>query len=148
VPADLSWRAEQARLGDLPARVFAGLLGTGETVASWLNRRGLPALTMVVAVLAIVLGVALVATAGRNESQTTGGAIAAGILFTVAGSFMLAGHQVRSRQPRAAAAMITIGVVPVGLALWATGVIPLLALVVSAPAWREALVQRRNCRAS
>ncbi len=143
IPADLSWRVEQARIGELPVRLLAAALATIESSARWLNRRGLPGLTIIVAVLAIALGIALVVTAGQNQNRTTSGAVAGGILFLVAGSFMLAGRQVIEQQPRAGAVMTTLGVLPVGLVFFATGIVPIVALVVVMGTWRNAIIQRR-----
>lgn len=143
IPADLSWRAEQARVGEAMVATVTGALAAVESAGSWMGRRGFPGLTVVVAVLAVVLGVALIATAQVNENQTIGSAIAGGILFVVAGSFMLAGQQVIVQQPRAGALMISLGVLPVGLVFFASVVIPAIALAVIIAAWRRAIVERR-----
>ncbi len=144
IPADLSWRVEQARIGELPVRILSSVLSMIESSVRWLNRRGLPGLTVIVAVLSIVLGIALVVTAGQNQNRTSGGAVAGGILFMVAGSFMLAGRQAMEQQPRVGAVMTTLGVLPVGLVFFATGIVPIVALVVIAATWRNAIIQHRT----
>ena len=70
LPADLSWRAEQSRATGLPGaalRLFIGVLRALERVAGWVERRGLPGLTIVLGWLYALLGLVVIVTIPIND---------------------------------------------------------------------------------
>jgi hypothetical protein len=135
IPADLSWRVEQANVGGTVISLLVALANRAEAMLCWTTERGLPRLTTVVAMLAVLIGIMLMVTAPTNTDRTPGESIVGGGLFIAAGAFMLAGLQATAAQPRAGATLVTLGIVPVGLVFWQTVVIPFVALALIASAW-------------
>lgn len=129
VPADLSWRLEQATFGERIANAAASLLGRLERVAAWVVQRGLPGLTTVLAWLFIVGGVLVVALA-PFQPQGQRGIVVLGAWAILAGLAVRWGHANREARPKVALAAIATGALPLGLVLIVTVIAPILSLIV------------------
>jgi hypothetical protein len=135
IPADLSWRMEQANPGAAITAFIVASMNRAEATVRWMTRRGLPRLTTIVATLAVLIGVLLILTAPGSADRTPGESIVGGALFIAAGAFMLAGLQAAAAQPRAGAILVTLGVAPVALVFWQSVVVPIVAVALIASAW-------------
>ena len=129
IPADLSWRLEQATAGERIANAIASLLGRGERLSTWVVQRGLPGLTTVLAWLFIAGGLLIVAMA-PFQPHGERGIVVIGAWGILAGLAVRWGHSNLSARPKIAFAAIAAGALPLGLVLVVTVVAPILALIV------------------
>ena len=135
MPADLSWRAEQSRATGLPGaalRLLLGVLRAIERVAAWVERRGLPGLTVVLGGLYALLGLVVIVTIPINDGadSTPGQLFAFGLISLAAATAIVAGSRRIEERPLLGATLIGAGAGFMGLVLFATIVAPLVTAAV------------------
>lgn len=147
VPADLSWRLEQATVGARVAAAANGALGRLERAGGWVTRRGVPGLTAVLVWLYIGGGV-LVATLAPFQAQDRAGMAVLGAWAIVAGLAVRWGRGRLGQRPLAGFGAVLAGALPLGLVLMVTVVAPLLSLAVTVAegrrAWQTLRARRRE----
>lgn len=129
VPADLTWRLEQATIGERIGHALAAMLERMERISSWAIQRGLPGLTTILAWLFIFGGILLVVLTPFQASDSRGIAVL-GAWGILAGLSIRWGRSRIERRPRAGFLAVAAGAVPLGALLAVTIVAPVLALVV------------------
>ena len=131
VPADLTWRIEQSAAPSKLIGAFGAATHGLELCASWAFRRGLPGLTMMVAIGCALLGAGLLASLAAGDPATVSARADGGILFVLTGAFMLSGIELLPSQPRVGLAMVAVPAILMGLILWITVVAPIIAVAVA-----------------
>ncbi|MBI2764401.1 MAG: hypothetical protein HYX53_00655 [Chloroflexi bacterium] len=143
IPADLAWRVEHSAVAGMPARLLLAALGRIENTARWVNRRGLPGLTMLLAGLYLLGGALVILTLPMNNNPDLRGVFVFGAWCMLAGGLILLGSRLTSRRPWRGLALLLGGAVPLGAMLFATVIIPMATAVV---AWHAVARSRAATR--
>ena len=149
IPADLSWRAEQSRATGLPGaalRSVVMLLRVAERLAGWIDRRGLPGLTLLLGGLYALLGLVVIVTIPINDGAeaTAGQLFAFGLICEAAAATIIFGSRRIEARPLLGATLICIAAGFMDLVLIATVVAPLATLLVVSSALRRGFAGRRG----
>ncbi|MGE0598615.1 MAG: hypothetical protein AB7J35_02155 [Dehalococcoidia bacterium] len=129
IPADLTWRLEQATVGERVASVLASIFGRIERLSLWVVQRGLPGLTAVLAWLFIGGGVLLVVLTPFQAPDGRGIAVL-GAWGILAGLLIRWGRPRIPHRPVAGYAAVFAGAAPLGAVLVVTVLVPILSLLV------------------
>jgi len=144
MPADITWRVEQPSPGAGLQRAIQFAAGTTGAGGRWLGQTAMPRLIVMVAATLALVGLLLLVTLQAGEAATQGGRLAVGMLLLLAGTFMLAGTQVRNDQPLIGASFVAAPALLLGLILWWTLVAPLVAVLITASVSSHARRARRS----
>ncbi len=144
MPADLSWRLEQASPGAALSRILAAGLGRVAAVAHWISVKGLPGLSVLMSWLYLLAGLVLLVTLPISQNPNRGGVAVLGVWCVAGGAIMWKGNGMIGRRPYTGASLVLGGAVPLGLALWVTVVAPVATAGVT---WGTVQRARRGKRA-
>jgi hypothetical protein len=145
VPADISWRLEQANFADRLVSIVTGIVSVAERVSSWVTRTGLPGLGTILTWLCIAGGAVLIALAPFQAQAGPGFAL-------IGGWSLLAGLAIRwgrarlDHRPISGFIAVLAGAGPLGVILMATLIAPVLSTIVVLSEGRRAWLVRRNSR--
>lgn len=124
MPADLSWRLEQASPGAALSRLAGAGLGRMAAAGHWITARGLPGLSVLMSWLYILAGALLLVTLPISRNPNPAGVALLGAWCLAGGGMMRTGNGMIERRPYAGAGLVLGGAVPLGLVLWMTVVAP------------------------
>jgi hypothetical protein len=124
MPADISWRLEQAAPGAVVARVVAGGLMRVANAGHWVTARGLPGLSVLMSWLYLLAGALIIVTLPISRNPNPGGVAVFGAWCIAAGAMMWWGNGMLERRPYRGAGLVLAGSLPLGLALWMTVIVP------------------------
>ncbi|MGE3075822.1 MAG: hypothetical protein AB7N24_19060 [Dehalococcoidia bacterium] len=149
IPADLTWRLEQATFGERLTGMFAAILGRLERLTSWVVQRGLPGLTTALAWLFVAGGVLLILLTPFQAPDGRGIAVL-GAWGILAGLAIRWGRPRIPQRPIAGYAAVFAGAAPLGAILVVTVLVPIIALVVvvneGRRSWRAWRTSRQQIR--
>jgi hypothetical protein len=131
MPADLSWRLEQASPGAAMSRLLAAGLARIAALGHWMSVRGLPGLTVLMSWLYVLAGIVLLATLPISRNPNPGGVALLGVWCLAGGVMIWKGNGMLERRRYAGAGLVLGGAVPLGLVLWITVVAPLATAAVT-----------------
>jgi hypothetical protein len=124
VPADISWRLEQAQPGAAAASLAHAAVSRFERPAHWISARGLPGLVVLMSWLYLLAGFLLIVTLPLSRNANPPGVALFGLWCLLSGALISWGNALARRRRYRAAAVILVGSVPIGLALFVTILVP------------------------
>lgn len=137
IPADVTWRLEQASPGAVMSRTAARMLGGLGAAGHWVTARGIPGLAVLMSWLYLLAGALLLVTLPIGQNPNPPGVAAFGAWCLAGGAMMWKGNGMLDRRPRAGGGLVLGGAVPLGLALYMTVVAPVATgAVVWGTVWR------------
>jgi len=133
MPADVSWRFEQAS----PARALAGAAAArGRTSLRWTVNRGLPGVTLLLAGGYAAVGLLLFIVLGAGGGDRPPGEMAwIASLMLVSGALIAAAFALIPRRRKTGLAMLVAGLLPFSLALAVTVVVPVASVLALVCGW-------------